>query len=581
MISKRKICAGIGSLLLGSSMVQVLSLQATSIDQSTAISIQDTINIDTNKESAEAIDKRKKYLQIINTVFQGTNTKNSEVKIEDKQEEVITSIGETSAKSTETKDMGTKDKEINESSKIESTTIVTGSIPSVSVSENTVPMGNPKETSYLTEKENQETIETQGTTIVENEEVVVDVTEEITQTVTKETELIEVSQENEIQETEDSITQVETVIESIITTQCTTVNGGIVQDDEEKEKEVQATIDSLMEDNKKSTAEKKLDIYEMLYQATFVDGYDSEKALIGYIKAYTEMEVEDINKQKEIEKQKEGEKRKAEEKIKNKIKKNIKENLKNTYKSIDSSNYKAIQIYLNNMVDEEVFSDKEKEDLLAEIQEEVDKRKLNDYSEEYLNKYKYISNPDYVTYYHGINSDLKGWIYIEGTGIDYPILQSPYGENNFYLQHNWQGYNSSCGAIELDYRYWLGGMNTILYGHHLANGTMFTPLANYKSENYWKEHKLIEITNETEQKLYEIFACCSIYGMQNGTQFMYWGDYYVDMTEDKYNEYLNLIHSTEMYSTGVNVTYGDELLTMQTCDGDVGWRTVVFAKRIK
>lgn len=87
------------------------------------------------------------------------------------------------------------------------------------------------------------------------------------------------------------------------------------------------------------------------------------------------------------------------------------------------------------------------------------------------------------------NSDVVGWIYSEGTQINYPVLR---GESNeTYLRHMINGQYNSSGSIFMDFRNNpdLSDFNTIIYGHHMKNGSMFASLHQYTKQSYYDEHK--------------------------------------------------------------------------------------------
>ena len=87
-----------------------------------------------------------------------------------------------------------------------------------------------------------------------------------------------------------------------------------------------------------------------------------------------------------------------------------------------------------------------------------------------------------------INPDVVGWICLEGTEISYPIVQGE--DNEYYLNHLFDGKKSRSGCIFMDYRCHpdLADTHSIVYGHHLKNGTMFTGLMNYKSQEFYDAH---------------------------------------------------------------------------------------------
>ena len=87
-----------------------------------------------------------------------------------------------------------------------------------------------------------------------------------------------------------------------------------------------------------------------------------------------------------------------------------------------------------------------------------------------------------------INPDVVAWICIEGTNINYPVVQSP--DNSRYLTLLFDGTRNDAGSIFMDYRNesTLSDRNTILYGHNMQNGTMFNQITNYKDQEFYDRH---------------------------------------------------------------------------------------------
>ncbi len=267
--------------------------------------------------------------------------------------------------------------------------------------------------------------------------------------------------------------------------------------------------------------------------------------------------------------------------------------LDNTISKITYKNYTAIEAYCKNVITNafknEVISSKETLTLLGSLHDRV----MSNLTERDLelaqyNSYRFISNQIALNQYKATYTDMKGWIYIDGVGIDSPLMQPPVEDNEYYLQHSWDGYSSSRGTIELDYRCTLNGYdspnettNTLIYGHNLSDGTMFSNLLNYKDKSYWEEHQLIEISSSDEQRLYKIYAVCSVYGLSDGTQFKYWDAKYINMDEATFNEHIALTKQTMFYDTQCFPQFGDDIITLQTCDNYENWRVVIFAKRVK
>lgn len=89
------------------------------------------------------------------------------------------------------------------------------------------------------------------------------------------------------------------------------------------------------------------------------------------------------------------------------------------------------------------------------------------------------------------NSDVVGWIYCEGTVINYPVLQGE--DNDFYLHHTYEGNYSAAGSIFVDAVNRPGFLdsNTIIYGHHMRDGSMFAALEDWKDQEFYEEHPVI------------------------------------------------------------------------------------------
>lgn len=106
-----------------------------------------------------------------------------------------------------------------------------------------------------------------------------------------------------------------------------------------------------------------------------------------------------------------------------------------------------------------------------------------------------------------INPDVVGWIRIPNTNIDYPIVQ---GEtNDIYLHRSFEGEETAAGSIFLDFASQkdLRGYNSIFYGHHMRNGSMFRDIVYYKEEEYFKEHQYFEIYTPKETIHLKAVSC--------------------------------------------------------------------------
>ena len=179
------------------------------------------------------------------------------------------------------------------------------------------------------------------------------------------------------------------------------------------------------------------------------------------------------------------------------------------------------------------------------------------------------------------NPDIIGWIEIENTNINYPVLQG--SDNDFYMNHNSKKEYSSGGSIFLDkdYNWDLPSSNLLMYGHNIKTGAMFQNFLKYKDEKFYEEHPTIRLTTNQEDSTYEIIAVfpSKIYYKSEQNVFRYY--YFINANnEDEYNEFVENAKKASLYDTGKTAEYGDQLMTLSTCAYHVeDGRFVVVARK--
>ena len=179
------------------------------------------------------------------------------------------------------------------------------------------------------------------------------------------------------------------------------------------------------------------------------------------------------------------------------------------------------------------------------------------------------------------NKRLIGWLEIDGTNIDYPVMQTT--NNEYYLDHNYNQEYDKNGSLFLDAECDVVRRNTnlIIYGHHMKSGKMFGDLNKYSSESYCKEHSIIRFDTIYEKGTYEVMYVfrSRIYN-EDEIVFKYY-QFFDASSEREFNSNMNEMATIALYDTGVTASYGDELLTLSTCDySEADGRFVVVAKRI-
>lgn len=187
---------------------------------------------------------------------------------------------------------------------------------------------------------------------------------------------------------------------------------------------------------------------------------------------------------------------------------------------------------------------------------------------------------EYETLYSK-NKRLIGWLKIDDTNIDYPVMQTT--NNEYYLDHNYNQEYDKNGSLFLDADCDVVRRNTnlIIYGHHMKSGKMFGNLNKYSSESYYKEHSKIQFDTIYEKGTYEVMYVfrSRIYN-EDEIVFKYY-QFFDAGSETEFNSYMQEMAAISLYNTGVTAVYGDELLTLSTCDNsEEDGRFVVVAKRV-
>lgn len=175
-----------------------------------------------------------------------------------------------------------------------------------------------------------------------------------------------------------------------------------------------------------------------------------------------------------------------------------------------------------------------------------------------------------------INKDTVGWLTVNNTRIDYPVVQAK--DNDYYLRRDYYQNKNRHGWIFMDYRNNPDELNenTIIYGHNLANQTMFGTLR-YVLNSYWYKksaNQIITFNTPNENMKFQIF---SIYTIPTTND-------YLDITfptTDAYQTYIDLVKGRSIYDFNIEVTTDDKILTLSTCANGNDKRLVIHAKLIK
>ena len=159
-----------------------------------------------------------------------------------------------------------------------------------------------------------------------------------------------------------------------------------------------------------------------------------------------------------------------------------------------------------------------------------------------------------------INQDTIGWIKVNNTRIDYPVVQA--NDNTYYLGRDFKQKKNSMGWIFADYRndFDVLNSNTIIYGHNIKGGIMFGSIQNMFSNSYLSKEQNNYITFNTKNSnmKWKIF---SMYRIPETIDYLKTEFY----TKDEYRDFINMIQSRSNFSFDTPVTENDKILTLSTC----------------
>lgn len=162
------------------------------------------------------------------------------------------------------------------------------------------------------------------------------------------------------------------------------------------------------------------------------------------------------------------------------------------------------------------------------------------------------------------NADFFGWISIEGTQIDYPVMYTP-DDPQYYLKRAFDKSSSLSGVPFLDAACSAECGNYLIYGHNMKNGTMFAGLLSYAEQEFWQAHPTIRFDTLDGAGSYDILAAfySEIYPEEEDG-FRYYQ--YTDLRDaEDFDAYIRQVKQAALYDTGITAEYGDTLLTLSTC----------------
>ena len=177
------------------------------------------------------------------------------------------------------------------------------------------------------------------------------------------------------------------------------------------------------------------------------------------------------------------------------------------------------------------------------------------------------------------NKDIVGWLKIDNTTINYPIMQN-INDPNYYLHRDFYKNYSSYGTPYMAKQCNLNSDNIVIYGHHMKNNKMFGELEKYKSKDFYNNHKIITFTTLEKEYSYEIFAVFKTTVYTKNT-FRYYENINFE-NKKMYNDFINICKDKSLYQTGIKIKDIEKLITLSTCEySNKNSRLVIVARKIK
>ncbi len=193
---------------------------------------------------------------------------------------------------------------------------------------------------------------------------------------------------------------------------------------------------------------------------------------------------------------------------------------------------------------------------------------------------------------HKINSDVIGFVKIPGTRLSTPVVQGQ--DNSYYLNHDYYKQNAlgipfadANATITPDKQ----SLNVTIYGHSAKDGSYFAPLKDYNSLEFYQKYPLMTFDTIYGKGTYKIVGAflAKVKTKADEAEDPEWFNYhsYIDMTNEEFDTFVKEMNKRTFFNTDVDLTYGDQLVTLSTCDteiipsGDTPYRMVVVARKVR
>lgn len=163
------------------------------------------------------------------------------------------------------------------------------------------------------------------------------------------------------------------------------------------------------------------------------------------------------------------------------------------------------------------------------------------------------------------NKDMWGWLTIEGTPIDYPVMYTP-KDPEYYLHRGFDKGYAYSGCLFIGEGCSPVGSHVIVYGHNMENGTMFSTLPYYWDPAYYEQHKTIRFDTVIQEGTFRVMAAFYSQAYQEEDEGSFRYHLYPSLDDPEvFAEYVQKAKESSLYDTGVTAEYGQRILTLSTC----------------
>ena len=201
-------------------------------------------------------------------------------------------------------------------------------------------------------------------------------------------------------------------------------------------------------------------------------------------------------------------------------------------------------------------------------------------------EYEVINGVKVQTKFAGVyakNNDFIGWLKIDGTNVDYPVMYTPTDEQKYLHLDFYQEYSSS-GTLFLSKNSdpFQPSDNILIYGHNMKAGTMFHTLLQYESQEFYQEHKTFTFDTINDNGTYEVIAAFRTEIDESNDKLFKYYEFNNAADQAEFDEYVSKVKKMTPYSIDTTAEFGDKLVTLSTCAYHASeGRYVVVAKKIK